>query len=279
MLLITFLCLGIGFTFYSIWDINRLKTEILSNLTINAKQIGDNCIVPLTFDDKLQATKALARLGYFDFVERGALYDKEGNLFAVYPDTVDRSTFLALNEQANSIFKNSYFYVKADVLFQDEVYGTIFLKANSEPIAGLKKNLLSIISLLTLVLVFLSFIIAERMQRYISSPIIKLKKHFDKIAENQDFSVQLTRQSNDEIGSLYDGFNNLLNQIQIRSKERDMAEESLRASEEKYKNLIKFTPLPLCIADNAEKEVVFNKISRNFESMWGHNNKIILDLS
>ena len=33
------------------------------------------------------------------------------------------------------------------------------------------------------------------------------------------------------------------------------------------------------IVNNAEKEMVFNKISKNFESLWGHNNKVILDLS
>ncbi|MBU8892907.1 MAG: hypothetical protein KOO66_09010 [Bacteroidales bacterium] len=33
------------------------------------------------------------------------------------------------------------------------------------------------------------------------------------------------------------------------------------------------------ISDAAEKEVVFNKISKNFESLWGHGNKIVLDLN
>ena len=33
------------------------------------------------------------------------------------------------------------------------------------------------------------------------------------------------------------------------------------------------------IADQAEKELVFNKIANNFESLWGHNNKIVLDLT
>jgi len=33
------------------------------------------------------------------------------------------------------------------------------------------------------------------------------------------------------------------------------------------------------INDLAEKEMVFNKISANFESLWGHQNKILLDLN
>lgn len=33
------------------------------------------------------------------------------------------------------------------------------------------------------------------------------------------------------------------------------------------------------IKDASEKEIVFNKISKNFESLWGHQNKILLDLN
>jgi hypothetical protein len=33
------------------------------------------------------------------------------------------------------------------------------------------------------------------------------------------------------------------------------------------------------IAENAQKEIVFKKIETNFESLWGHQNKILLDLN
>lgn len=33
------------------------------------------------------------------------------------------------------------------------------------------------------------------------------------------------------------------------------------------------------IPDGKEKEIIFNKISRNLESLWGHQNKILLDLN
>jgi PAS domain S-box-containing protein len=233
ILLVTYLCTGLGFTFFAIWDINRLKSEIQSNLTLNAKLIGDNCIVPLSFDDKLQATKTLSHLRYFNFIETSYLYDKEGNLFASYPDSIDKSTFLPLNKQVNTTFKNGYFYIKEAVLFQDERYGTIFLKANSKLLTDVKRNLVLILSSLTLILFFLSFILASRMQGFISIPIIKLKNHFNKIAENHDFTAKIRKQSNDEIGSLYDGFNNLISQIEIRRKERDKAEENYKDSQNK----------------------------------------------
>jgi PAS domain-containing protein len=233
ILLVTYLCLGLGFTFFAIWDMNRLKTEIQSNLTINAKLIGDNCIVPLTFNDKQQAAKALSRLRYIEFIEIACIHDKEGNLFASYPAILNHDSLITHNQHYNNIRKDGYFYVQEPIIFKDEIYGTIYLKANTQPLTDVKKTILLTLFLLSLVLIFLSLILAGRMQRYVSIPIMKLKKHFDKIAGNQDFSVQLTKQNNDEIGSLYDGFNNLTNQIQIRSKERDTAEANYQDTQNK----------------------------------------------
>lgn len=233
ILVVSYLCMSLGFTFFALWNINRLKIEIQSELTINAKLIGDNCIVPLTFNDKQQATKALSRLRHIKFIEIACLHDKDGNLFASYPDALNHDSLTVHNKHYNNINKDGYFYVQESVIFNDELYGTIFLKANSQPLTHLKRTLLSTLSLLSFVLFILSYFIARSMQRYISSPIINLKEHVDRIAKSHDFTASISRQNNDEIGSLYDGFNNLILQIQKRSKERDAAEVKFKDSQNK----------------------------------------------
>jgi PAS domain S-box-containing protein len=231
ILLVTILMISLGFIFIAMWDINRLKTETQSGLVLNAKLVGNYCVVPLTFDDNKQATDVLSRLQYIEFIEIGCLYDKEGNLFAQYPDTLNEKSYLVLPEQQNNVFTDGHFYVSEPVMFQNEMYGTIYIEANSSPLTNVKKTIILTLSLLTLVLVLLTAFIASRMQKYISLPIIKLLKHIDEIAELQDFSVHLAKQNNDEIGSLYDGFNNMLNHINKR-------QEELQESNEKYLNLM-----------------------------------------
>jgi hypothetical protein len=51
-----------------------------------------------------------------------------------------------------------------------------------------------------------------------------------------------------------------------------------RASDGTTENFEEFC-LEQYIADTNEKEMVFSKISKNFESLWGHQNKITLDLN
>lgn len=235
ILMVTILTISLGFTFIAFWDINRIKSNIQSNLVLNAKLVGDYCVVPLTFGDQEQATEALSRLQYIEFIEIGCLYDKTGKLFAKYPDTLNENSFLVLSEQHNNKFTDGHFYVSEPVMFQNELYGTLYIEANSDHLIYVVKTKILTLSLIILVLVFFSVILAGRLQRFISIPILKLKNHIDYIAEIQDFSVRLTKQNNDEIGSLYDGFNNLLEQINKGKKERDKASESLRKSESKLR--------------------------------------------
>ncbi len=257
VLFITFLTHSIGFTFITIWDINRIKSDIQSGLVLNTKIVANNCVVPLTFGDDQQATEALSHFKLIEFIETGYLFDKQGKLFASYPDTLNNDFILVSKEQQENIFKDGYFYVKEFVFYQNEIYGILFVKANSKPLKIAKRNIILTLVLLSIVLDILSIILAIKMQRYISSPILILKNHFDKISEKQDFSDFITKQNNDEVGSLYDGFNNLLKQINLKQSDRDRAMKLLIESEKHNKVLLDFSPigLALCKMDGSVVEI------------------------
>jgi len=62
----------------------------------------------------------------------------------------------------------------------------------------------------------------------ISHPILKLAAVSKEISEKQDYSVRVQRKGTDEISILYDEFNHMLEQIQLRESERDKAEKKYR---------------------------------------------------
>lgn len=257
VLSITFLIHSIGFTFITIWDINRLKSQIQTGLVLNTKMVANNCVVPLTFGDDQQATEALSHLKNIEFIETGYLFDKKGKLFASYPDTLNENSILASQEKEEILLKDGYFYVKELVFYQNETYGTLYIKANSKPLTSAKRKIITTLILLSIVLDILTIILAIKFQKYISAPILKLKNHFDKISENHDFSAYIAKQSNDEVGSLYDGFNQLLRQINNRQAERNKAMKLLIESEKHNKILLDFSPigLALCNMDGSHVEI------------------------
>jgi len=61
-----------------------------------------------------------------------------------------------------------------------------------------------------------SYWLAARLQRQISGPIVNLAHTMQRVSAEEDYSLRVERSSGDEIGSLIDGFNQMLGQIRHR---------------------------------------------------------------
>jgi two-component system sensor histidine kinase/response regulator len=61
-----------------------------------------------------------------------------------------------------------------------------------------------------------SYWLAARLQQQISGPIVNLANTMQRVSSEEDYSLRVERSSRDEIGSLIDGFNQMLGQIRHR---------------------------------------------------------------
>lgn len=220
VIFVTFTAMSVGFILIATWDIAKLKADIQTSLKLDAQLIGDYCVVPLYFGDNNQANEALSRLKFLKTVEAGLLYNKDGVLVAIYPDTL--KNFNILDNQFVS-FKGNKFYVKEPIYFQGTMLGNIVIKANANSLDDRKKKLALTISFLFLILLSLSYLLAARVQKLISAPILNLAELTASISQSQDFTVQLKVQGKDEVGILYQQFNKMLSQLLKWQTERDLA--------------------------------------------------------
>src|SRR5258705_13923163 len=68
---------------------------------------------------------------------------------------------------------------------------------------------------------------AQRLQRPISDPILQLAWTAKMVTGTRDYSIRAGKQSDDEVGVLIDGFNEMLAQIQIRDAGLSSARDDL----------------------------------------------------
>ena len=61
-----------------------------------------------------------------------------------------------------------------------------------------------------------SYWLAARLQKQISGPIVNLAHTMQRVSAEEDYTLRVERSSEDEIGSLIDGFNQMLGQIRHR---------------------------------------------------------------
>jgi len=60
----------------------------------------------------------------------------------------------------------------------------------------------------------LAYLLSKILQRSISGPVLTLAKTAKVISEQKDYSVRAVKKGSDELGSLTDAFNQMLEQIQ-----------------------------------------------------------------
>ena len=243
--LVSMLAIVTGFTFIIIKDIKSFKTNMVDNTTVNAKLIGEYCVTPLAFQDNAGAEEILGRLETIPSIMNGYVYDDKGDLFAVFNRYEETNVPpLPTKEETSSVFEGKYLHLFQPILYQNQKYGTIYLRASTYLLVDKIKRYLLTMVLLMMGLMVLSYFLASKLQSIISKPIITLTDITNKISEKGDYSFRVEkrvmyRKGYNEITILYNRFDNMLNQIHIREIQRDKAEEELRKHREHLEELVK----------------------------------------
>ena len=116
--------------------------------------------------------------------------------------------------------------------------------------------------LLLIIIIVISFIIASNFQKLLSKPIIDLAQATDVVSASADYSFRLVKSSNDEIRILYDGFNEMLKQI-------DMRDAELQQKNKELERLIDTSPDAIILTDTENRITIANN---RFMDMCGVNN-------
>ncbi len=238
VLIVSTITMIIGFAIVGISDINSLKKEMLLNSLMNTKLIGEYSIAPLTFDDNEGAENILSKLSTNPDIKSAALYDRNGILFASYK-TSDNVFIVPMYENpddlenSKSTFLKKTLSIEHPIIYEGFKYGIILLQVDTSILNAKIKEYLIILVGILIGMIILSFILANRLQKPISQPILELAQLTRKISGEGDYSVRIERKSNDEIGILYEDFNNMLHQILTREEARDKAEKNLLEAKEK----------------------------------------------
>jgi PAS domain S-box-containing protein len=261
---VTFAVVSIGFGFISFKDIKRLKNETRSNLLLNAKLIGDYCIIPFAFENRQQADEALSRLRHIESVDEGYLFDGSGNLFATFPDSIEDPLSAVTDLNQSAIYKDGFFYITEPISFEGEIIGALYIKANSELLKKENERLVLILSTVFVLMLILSYFLASRLQKIFTKPILLLAETAVKISESQDFSIKLIPRGKDEVGFLYRQFNLLMAQLLKWKNERDEAEKDISFLAQVLRNINEFVSIT-----DLNDNIIF--INQSFIKTYGYS--------
>ena len=249
MLLVSSIILSLASSAFIANDLFMFRHSMATNLLTLADVIGMNSSGAILFYDQKAATEYIGALRTKPHVIFAHLYLKDEILFASYFRkeiennlTVEESSLENLYsknrqpEQDNQVqdgyfFHDHYIEIFKKIVFEDEIVGTVYIRSDLEEIdARLRWGLMIVTGVMGISLL-LAFLISSRLQRLIIEPVYKLLETMQILATEKNYSIRAEKLSNDELGSLIDGFNEMLARIEKRDQElsqyRDHLEEKV----------------------------------------------------
>ncbi|GFO62375.1 EAL domain-containing protein [Geomonas paludis] len=203
-----------------------------------ADLIGKNSAPALVFNDLKSVQETIRPLTQKSNILAVYILNQEGRLFARYhaleaehaalpleylpdwasADDVARAMQQVSGESYTSSFLSGYASVVQPIRLDHEQVGTVVIQANAKGfLHSLRWTIL--VALGFMAVTFLVFcLFSARLQLMISAPLLGLLAAMKEISAGKNFALRVTKPCDDEIGMLYDGFNDMLHEIEERDQ-------------------------------------------------------------
>lgn len=208
-----------------------------------AEIIASRSTGALSFYDQQAATDNLRALELTSSILFAGLRDQQGQMFASYirtpihisehpplytPNSAEKISYLDLFSQRIIIVK--------PVILDNEQIGDIFLIASLLEFRNEMLNYSLVILIIMAGAFVFAWLLSAKLNRIISSPIKSLHNAMQAVTTQQDYSIRAHTSNEDELGTLVNGFNQMLQHIQLRDSElanyRDNLEEQINIRSE-----------------------------------------------
>jgi two-component system sensor histidine kinase/response regulator len=224
----TFAALCVASIAFAEYGVYRFKQMQMQDLNALANVMGTNSTAALAFRDQNSARDVLQGLAAKPHILAAAIYDPDGKPFAVYQRGPSKDVYTPPPvENETSRFTSNRALIFQKIILDGERIGNIFLESDTVEYQQLLEGYLLFFGLIVVAVSLGAHAMAERLQHPISQPILDLAWTTKMVTGSRDYSIRAEKQSEDEVGVLIDGFNEMLAQIQIRDGELSSAREDL----------------------------------------------------
>ncbi|MBL8516629.1 MAG: response regulator [Betaproteobacteria bacterium] len=187
--------------------------QFRQNALAQARLVAEYSAAPLVFEDAKGATELLAKLAQDPDVRYVRLLDTKSRALARVP--ADAAEPPALNGADSLLDDAGTLHVAVPIALQGPL-GRLEVGYRTQQLAAVSLRDQRFLLLLLIGVMVASYLLTLLLQRFITEPLLKLERHARQLAESHDYGGRLEPPGKDEVGSLYEGFNHLLDRIQAR---------------------------------------------------------------
>jgi C4-dicarboxylate-specific signal transduction histidine kinase len=268
-----------AFVFYDVVD---FRAELVERIASIAEVIAEHSTAALDFSDTTTAEQTLQALSTESEVDAGCMYDRDGHVFAEY--TRDGRKFTPpAPRAAGHEFSGGHMGLFQPVKEGSEIIGTIYVESDLKELPQRMQRYAAIAGLVFVIALAVALVLSSRLHRVLSNPILHVAKIARLVAVEKNYSVRAKKTSEDELGQLVDGFNEMLAQIQQRESALQAARDTLENRVDERTNelanslsllnaTLNSTEDGILAVDLGGRAICYNE---QFPAMWAMPQKII----
>jgi signal transduction histidine kinase/uncharacterized membrane protein affecting hemolysin expression len=240
-------------TFFA-YEYVTLRRATVRQLTTLGEITAANSTAALAFENQKDANEILAALAAERHVVAACLYDRNGRLFARYPESLPDASLPPGPGADGYRFARSYLEGFQPVTQGGNWrFGTLYLRFDTGTVVSAWLRISLEIGAAVMALVLLvAYLMSRVLQRQISQPVLALAETARAISERQDYSVRANKLGHDELGQLTDAFNQMLGQIQEQNS-------AIRESEARLQTIVENLAEGVAVSDLAGQLLHFNR--------------------
>jgi PAS domain S-box-containing protein len=278
------------------YDLFTFRASIVYNLSIQAQIIGSNSVSALAFNDPQSAGTTLSALKAAPNILSAGIYSVDGRPLATYGHNGEGQMpalpSIPRGQNETYWFKGGEVVVARSIVFQGKPAGTVYIRSDLRQLNARLRRYAIIAAVVLAASLLAALLVSRVIRKSTSEPIVHLAELARIVSRDKDYSVRATPTNNrDELSILIDAFNDMLSQIQesdadlqtahakleqrvqertvelteanehLRQEvtEREKTEESLRASEERFRSLAEAASDAILSADSEGNIIFFNR--------------------
>ncbi|TGU71249.1 response regulator [Geomonas terrae] len=227
-------------------EANRFRREMQTELSALAEIIGNNSSAAVAFSDRAAAGETVAALRAKPYIRLAFIMLQDNTVLASYQAPggtkprfmtgfggrlhIDEKRLRETLEHSRSplAISDAIYGVYPIVLDQQKI-GTVVLQSDASEFTDRLARYFFLVAAVMLSALLLAYFLASRLQRFISAPITHLAQVIRAVSVDKNYSVRAKKQGNDELGTLIEGFNGMLVQIQQRDEKLEAHRQELEA--------------------------------------------------
>jgi signal transduction histidine kinase/ActR/RegA family two-component response regulator len=234
------------------------QQNMFDRLAVVSQMAGSNLTAALEFEDARQAQLLLQSVQAEPDIVAVTVYDRERQRFASYSAQgraasvhPEQLTSEDAHQHSGYVFRVNLMEHTAPVLLHDETVGYILISASPNRLLQQWGVSLLFIMLISIVSGWLAMRAAAALQQRLVEPITGLAQSMRQFTQEQDFGIRVHSQSDDEIGQLTRGFNDMLTHLQEREVALDDRNRQLAHSNQELEQAVKEATQARLVAEQA----------------------------